>query len=118
MLARFPKSLCINYVKMGVKSDTLNNHTLTCIPILLLDEKYMFLLLSGWLTTTGSLKWRELHIAASISGGAEAVNAMKGALVNALSPPSLENDTRKSLPLTKDRVAVILNKFCVREGMA
>ena len=38
-------------------------------------------------------------MALSTSGGAEAVKAATGAVVNALNPPSLVKDVRKSLPL-------------------
>ena len=40
-------------------------------------------------------------MAASTSGGAEAVMAIKGTFVSARKPPSEENDLRKSLPLSE-----------------
>lgn len=49
--------------------------------------------------TTGFTRWRDWEMVFSISGGAVAVRAMKGALVSALNLPSLENDVLKSWPL-------------------
>ena len=44
---------------------------------------------------------RELNMAASISGGTDAVIAIKGTFVNARKPPSVEKDFRNSLPLSE-----------------
>ena len=52
-------------------------------------------------THTGSLRRRDLIIAASTSGGDEAVSAMKGTDVKARSPPILSKSLRKSLPLSQ-----------------
>ena len=46
----------------------------------------------------------ELIIVASISGGANAVKAIKGAVVKACSPPRFENDFLKSLPLEENQL--------------
>ena len=81
--------------------------TLTFNPTLLLADRYMLALSSGWLTNTGSCKCRELSITASTSGGADAVSAIKGAFVNARNLLSLEKDSRKSLPLRQT-----INSIC------
>ena len=58
------------------------------------------LALSSWrVTLYGCLSCRDLTIADSVSVAAEAVNAMNGTSVKALSPPILANAGRKSLPL-------------------
>ena len=50
-------------------------------------QMYIFGRLRECLTTMGSVRERERFISLSISGGAEAVRAMKGALVSARRPP-------------------------------
>ena len=75
------------------------HHSLTFIPTALLADKKMFGLSSGLLTNTGSHMCKELNMVASTSAGAVAVSAINGTFVNARKPPSLEKDSRKSLPL-------------------
>ena len=41
---------------------------------------------------TGDFRWRDSSISLATSGGADADNAMKGALVSALKPPMVRND--------------------------
>lgn len=50
-------------------------------------------------TITGSFKCKDSMIFDCTSAGADAVNAIKGASVNALRPPSLSNAVLKSRPL-------------------
>ena len=60
-------------------------------------QMYIFGRLREWLITMGSVG----VISLSISGGAEAVRAMKGALVSARRPPICWNALRKVSPLYK-----------------
>lgn len=94
--------------------------TLTFTPLLILADMYMFALSSDWLTTTGSYICRELSITASTSGGADAVRAIKGALVKARKPPSLEKHFRKSHPLRNQQkymyVHTVLCIMCILQS--
>ena len=72
---------------------------LTLTPCMILGDRYMFALSSWRVTIAGCLSCRDLTIADSVSAEAEAVNAMNGTSVKALSPPILANAGRKSLPL-------------------
>lgn len=49
---------------------------------------------------TGAFKCRDPSIANAIDGGAEADNAINGALVSALRPPIRSNEVLKSEPLS------------------
>lgn len=51
---------------------------------------------------TGDFRWRDSSISLATSGGADADNAMKGALVSALKPPMVRNDVLKLEPLEID----------------
>ena len=54
---------------------------------------------SGRLTVTQLVSSKDSFISCSTHGGAEAVNAIKGAVVSALSPPSCLNAVLKCSPL-------------------
>ena len=60
-----------------------------------LADKKMLALSSDW-DTIGSFKSRDSIIFDCVLAGADAVNAIKGASVNALTPPSLSNAILKS----------------------
>jgi hypothetical protein len=64
-----------------------------------LADKKMLALSSEYDTIIGSFKCRDSMIFDCVSAGADAVNAIKGASVNALRPPSLSNAVLKSRPL-------------------
>ena len=85
--------------------------TLTFTPLLILADMYMFALSSDWLTTTGSYICRELSITASTSGGADAVRAIKGALVKARKPPSLEKTFSEVTPPEKS-AKIYVRTYC------
>ena len=62
-------------------------------------QMYIFGRLRECLTTMGSVRERERFISLSISGGAEAVRAINGALVSAHRPPICRNALRNVSPL-------------------
>ena len=76
-----------------------------------LADKNILDLFSELDTTIGSLKCRDLMIFVCISAEADAVNAIKGASVNALRPPSLSYDILKSRPLHTCMNGIVKSKL-------
>ena len=96
-----PPSLSVQIRYDRNYTECIKTTTLTFIPIPLLADKKRLGLSNDCLTSTGSHMCRELNMATSISGGADAVIAIKGTFVNARKPPSVEKDFRNSLPLSE-----------------
>ena len=85
---------------------------LTATVYLRLAEKNMLRLFKSHTTISGDLRSRDSMISASISGGAEADNAMNGADISALNPPIILNDFLKSCPLPNKHICIqIKNKL-------
>ena len=64
-----------------------------------MTERKIFGLLRSQDTTTGDDRYREDIILASMDGGADAVSAINGASISALSPPISLKDFLKLSPL-------------------
>ncbi len=96
-----PRSCCITKCRNTYNTSELlvGIQTLTLSERFLVEHWNMFGLSNGSLITTGCLSSRVVMISVSISGGAEAVRATKGADLRARSPPRLWNARRKLSPL-------------------
>ena len=75
-------------------------YTNTYINFKLIIGVYMLGRTKSPLTYTGLSSWSDVTIMVCISGGAEAVNAMKGTAVKALNPPILSKSAWKFVLLT------------------